>query len=78
MIDLYRKKVFSTRACWWYPDSFFQRSCAGRGFAAAIYAPTPPRAVGNNKVAPTSIDTNAEPTSRGTDATLEGILALIT
>jgi hypothetical protein len=23
MIDLYLKKVFSTRACWWYPDSFF-------------------------------------------------------
>ncbi len=22
MIDLYLKKVFSTRACWWYPDSF--------------------------------------------------------
>jgi hypothetical protein len=25
MIDLYLKKVFSTRACWWYPDSFFHR-----------------------------------------------------
>ncbi len=23
MIDLYLKKVFSARACWWYPDSFF-------------------------------------------------------
>jgi len=22
-MDLYLKKVFSTRACWWYPDSFF-------------------------------------------------------
>ena len=25
MIDLYRKKAFSTRACRWYPDAFFQR-----------------------------------------------------
>ena len=25
MIVLYLKKVFSTRACWWYPDSFFHR-----------------------------------------------------
>ena len=25
MIDLYRKKAFSTRACRWYPDSFFHR-----------------------------------------------------
>jgi len=25
LIDLYLKKVFSTRACWWYPDSFFHR-----------------------------------------------------
>jgi uncharacterized protein (DUF4415 family) len=25
MIDLYRKKPFSTRACRWYPDSLFQR-----------------------------------------------------
>ena len=25
MIALYLKKVFSTRACRWYPDSFFQR-----------------------------------------------------
>ena len=23
MIDLYLKNVFSTRACRWYPDSFF-------------------------------------------------------
>jgi len=22
MIDLYLKKAFSTRACWWYPGSF--------------------------------------------------------
>jgi hypothetical protein len=25
MIDLYLKKVFSIRACRWYPDSFFHR-----------------------------------------------------
>ena len=25
MITLYRKKVFSTRACRWYPDTFFHR-----------------------------------------------------
>jgi hypothetical protein len=25
MIDSYRKKVFSTRACRWYPDVFFHR-----------------------------------------------------
>ena len=25
MIDLYRKKAFSTRPCRWYPDSFFHR-----------------------------------------------------
>jgi hypothetical protein len=24
MIDLYLKEVFSTRACWWYSDSFFR------------------------------------------------------
>ena len=27
MIDLYLKKVFSTRACWWYPYSFFHWRC---------------------------------------------------
>jgi len=32
MIDLYLKKVFSTRACWWYPDSFFSE----RGNCASI------------------------------------------
>ena len=47
MIDLYLKKVFSTRACWWYPDSFFHRRrptfltrLTVRGIAYAEVSPT--------------------------------------